>query len=147
MQDGSKNNLKTIEIIVEEKPTGEISAGAGIGTNGGTFAINISENNWLGEGKKVGFEIEVDEESLAGTINYSNPNYDFYGNDLNYFLSSSTNDKPTQGYENKIMTAGINTTFEYFKDLYANLGISGTYDDLRVLSNASDTLKKQKGEL
>ena len=28
MQDGSKNNLKTIEIIVEEKPTGEISAGA-----------------------------------------------------------------------------------------------------------------------
>ena len=44
------------------------------------------------------------------------------------------------------MTAGINTTFEYFKDLYANLGISGTYDDLRVLSNASDTLKKQKGE-
>ena len=146
VQDGSKNNLKTIEIIVEEKPTGEISAGAGIGTNGGTFAINISENNWLGEGKKVGFEIEVDEESLAGTINYSNPNYDFYGNDLNYFLSSSTNDKPTQGYENKIMTAGINTTFEYFKDLYANLGISGTYDDLRVLSNASDTLKKQKGE-
>ena len=52
VQDGSKNNLKTIEIIVEEKPTGEISAGAGIGTNGGTFAINISENNWLGKERK-----------------------------------------------------------------------------------------------
>ena len=26
-------------------PTGEISAGAGIGTNGGSFGFNIKENN------------------------------------------------------------------------------------------------------
>ena len=39
LNDGSENNLKIIDINVEEKPTGEISAGAGIGTNGGTFAI------------------------------------------------------------------------------------------------------------
>ena len=40
-------------MIVEEKPTGEISAGAGIGTDGGMFAFNIKENNWLGQGKSV----------------------------------------------------------------------------------------------
>ena len=34
-------------------PTGEISAGAGIGTSGGSFMIGISENNWLGEGKRL----------------------------------------------------------------------------------------------
>ena len=44
---GSENNLKIINIDVEEQPTGEISAGAGIGTSGGTFGSNISENNWL----------------------------------------------------------------------------------------------------
>ena len=50
---GSSNDLKIINVRVDEKPTGEISAGAGgIGTEGGTFAINLSENNWLGEGKK-----------------------------------------------------------------------------------------------
>ena len=27
--------------------------------------FNIRENNWLGEGKKVGFDIEVDEESFS----------------------------------------------------------------------------------
>ena len=53
--DGSANNLKIINIEVVEKPTGEISAGAGIGTDGGSFAIGISENNWLGEGKKLIF--------------------------------------------------------------------------------------------
>ena len=39
INDGSKDNLKIININVEEKPTGEISAGAGIGTNGGSFAF------------------------------------------------------------------------------------------------------------
>ena len=46
---GSENNLKIIEIQVEEKPTGEISAGAGVGTNGGNIAFNIKESNWLGK--------------------------------------------------------------------------------------------------
>ena len=33
IQEGSDNNLKVIDIEVEERPTGEISAGAGIGTS------------------------------------------------------------------------------------------------------------------
>ena len=48
--DGSTPNSKKIKIVVEEMPTGEISAGAGIGTDGGSFAFNIKENNWLGKG-------------------------------------------------------------------------------------------------
>ena len=52
IQEGSDNNLKVIDIEVEERPTGEISAGAGIGTSGGAY-LGISENNWLGTGKSV----------------------------------------------------------------------------------------------
>ena len=55
VSNGSEANLKVIDISVEEQPTGEISAGAGVGTNGGTFAFQVSENNWLGEGKRVSF--------------------------------------------------------------------------------------------
>ena len=143
--DGSKSDLKIINIDVEEQPTGEISAGAGVGTNGGSFAINIQENNWLGEGKKVGFEVEVDEESLAGTLNYVNPNYDFLGNSLNYFISSEKNDRPDQGYENSVVSAGLGTSFEQYKNVIASLGLSASYDDLRTDNTASDSLKKQKG--
>ena len=143
--DGSQSDLKIINIDVEEQPTGEISAGAGVGTNGGSFAINIQENNWLGEGKTVGFEVEVDEESLAGTLNYVNPNYDFLGNSLNYFLSSEKNDKPDQGYENSVVSAGLGTSFEQYRDVIASLGLSASYDDLRTDNTASDSLKKQKG--
>ena len=62
VSDGSEQNLKVIDIVVEEKPTGEISAGAGIGTDGGMFAFNIKENNWLGQGKSLGFDVEVDSD-------------------------------------------------------------------------------------
>ena len=50
---GLNVNQKVIEIEVEEKPTGEISAGAGIGTNGASIEFSISENNWLGKGVAI----------------------------------------------------------------------------------------------
>ena len=146
VKNGSKNNLKIVDIKVEERPTGEISAGAGIGTNGGSFAINISENNWLGEGKKINFELELSEDSLKGQINYQNPNYDLLGNSLNYNLTNITNDKPDQGYENKLLSTGISTSFEQFKNVYTSLGLDFSYDDLRTTNNASSSLKKQEGE-
>lgn len=142
---GTKKDLNIIEIEVEEKPTGEISAGAGIGTNGGSFLINVTENNYLGEGKSVGFDLELDAESLSGTLNYTDPNYDFLGNSINYFVSSEKNDKSDQGYENSVTSAGIGTGFEQYKDLFASLGITASYDDLRTDDTATDSLKKQKG--
>ena len=131
---------------MEEHPTGEISAGAGIGTNGGQFALNVSENNWLGRGQKLDFAISVSEESLSGRINFTDPNYNFFGNSLNYYASNTKNDKPNQGYENTIVSSGINTSFEQYKDLFATLGVSFTYDDLTTKDNASDSLKKQSGQ-
>jgi len=75
--DGSNKDNKIIEILVEEKPTGEISAGAGIGTNGASFAFNISENNWLGKGVNIRSNVDVSVETFAGGLNVSYPNYDF----------------------------------------------------------------------
>ena len=143
--DGSKSNLKQIDINVEERPTGEISAGAGIGTTGGSFAIGVSENNWLGSGKSVSFDLEVDKESFTGTLNYNDPNYDFLGNAINYSISSQTNDKPDQGYENSITSAGVGTSFEQYKDVFLSLGLNASHDDLRTTSTASTSLKKQEG--
>ena len=143
---GSSNDLRNIEIAVEEKPTGEISAGAGVGTSGGNFAFNIRENNWLGEGKQVDFAIDFDEESLSGRLNFTDPNYDFLGNALNVYISSTGNDKPDQGYENTTVATGISTSFEQYKNVFATLGIDASYDDLRTFDSASASLKKQAGE-
>ena len=143
--EGTENNSKIIDIIVEEKPTGEISAGAGIGTSGGTIALNIKENNWLGEGKNVGLDLEFTSESIIGSLNYKNPNYDFLGNSLNYGIASQRNDKASLGYENSVQSIYVDTSFEQYKNIYATLGLSASYDDLKTDSTASANLKKQAG--
>ena len=144
--EGSSADLKIINIDIEEKPTGEISAGAGVGTNGGTLAFTITENNWLGEGKKVALDFELTAESLKGQFTYTNPNYDLLGNSIQYSLTNTTNDKPDQGYENSTIGLGIGTGFEQYNNVFANLGLNLSYDDLKTDSTASDSLKKQKGQ-
>jgi len=143
---GSSDDQKIIEISIEEKPTGELSAGAGVGTNGGTFAFDIQENNWLGEGKIVGVNVEISEESLKGRLFYTNPNYDLLGNSIEYHIQNTSNDKPDQGFENKLISFGAGTSFEQYKDLYTNLSLNFSYDDLRTNSNASASLQKQDGD-
>jgi outer membrane protein insertion porin family len=142
---GSTKDQKIIEITVEEKPTGEISAGAGVGTNGGSFAFNISENNWLGKGVNISTNIDVSADRFSGGITVSDPNYKYTGNSLSYFISNTTNEKKNAGYKNNIISTGIGTTFEQYKDLYLSPRLVYSYDDLKVDSSASKSLQKQKG--
>ena len=143
--DGNMPNSKKIEIVVEEKPTGEISAGAGIGTDGGSFAFSVKENNWLGKGATLSANAEVSQDSLSGSLSYTDPDYNFTGQELSYFIKNVKNDKPDSGYENNILGAGITLSYEKFKDIYFSPGLSLEYDDLKTDDTASQLLKKQSG--
>ena len=143
--DGSNDNQKIINISVEEKPTGEISAGAGIGTNGGSFAFNVTENNWLGKGINVSTGLEVSSETFTGELTVVDPNYNFSGNSLSYHLTNIKNDKPDSGYKNNLISTGIGTKFEQYKNIYLSPRMVLSYDNLQVENSASSALKKQKG--
>ena len=75
IKDGSDDDTKVIDIIVEEKPTGEIMAGAGFGTDGGTFIFGVKENNYLGKGLTVNAQLNVSSGSVKGDFSVTNPNY------------------------------------------------------------------------
>ena len=143
--DGSNTGQRIIDVEVEEKPTGEISAGAGIGTDGGSFAFNVKENNFLGRGISVDTYVDVSAETVEGAINVREPNYNQSGNELFYFISTTRNDSETSDYENSISTTGIGTKFEQYRDIYLAPSVTYTFDDLKVGSTASDSLKKQEG--
>ena len=146
IMEGSSKDQKIIEIMVEEKPTGEISAGAGIGTNGGSVAFNITENNWLGKGVNTSFNVDLSAETFSGGLSVTNPNYNFSGNSLTYFLQNTSNDKKDSGFENNIITTGVGTSFEQYQNIYLAPNLTFSHDVLKVQSTASDSLKKQKGE-
>mgnify|MGYP000269612747 CR=1 FL=1 len=67
------------------------------------------------------------------------------GNSINYFFASETNDKPNQGYENSLVSAGVGTSFEQYRNLDVSLGLTASHDDLRTDGSASASLQKQKG--
>ena len=142
---GSEKDLKIIDIIVEEQPTGEISAGAGVGTDGGLFSFGIKENNWLGTGVKVSSFVEIDETSVKGNIGFNNPNYNYSGNSLDFNLGAVTNDVPESGYENNLVSIGVGTEFEQYTNIFIRPGIEISSDELKVEESASSLLKKQAG--
>jgi len=143
--EGSIVNQKIIEIKVEEKATGEISAGAGIGTTGGSFAFSVTENNWLGKGVSLSTSLDVSADTLKGVLQVNNPNHNFSGNSLNYFVSNSSSDKSDSGFTNNITSTGIGTRFEQYKNIYISPNLSFSHDNLKVSSTSSESLKKQKG--
>ena len=143
---GSSEDLKIIQIEVEEKPTGEIAAGAGVGTEGTSLMFSLKENNYLGKGLKVDTSINAAQASLRGGIQVINPNYKYSGNMVYGGLNSTRNDKADSGYENTITQINLGTRFEQYDDIYLSPNIVLGFDDLRVDSTASANLKKQAGD-
>ncbi len=144
--DGSETGLKTVNISIEEKPTGEISAGAGYGTEGGVFAFSIRENNYLGKGLSVSANAELSGESVRGGLNIVNPNYNYSGNKVFGGFFSKKTDKPSSGYENTLVNFNLGTEFEQYKDIYLAPDFNLTLDELTVDNTASSSLKKQAGD-
>ena len=66
IKDGSSDGQKIVNFIVEEKPTGEISASAGVGTSGSTIGASIRENNFLGRGIGLNSSLSLSEDTIRG---------------------------------------------------------------------------------
>ena len=143
--DGELKDEKIININVEEMPTGEISAAAGVGTGGGSFGFSVKENNWLGKGISLSTDLNVSKETFSGGVFYTDPNYNFSGNSVTFNVENSTNDKPKSGYKNNLTSIGATTRFEQYKDIFITSGFDFSYDDLNVDGSASTSLQKQKG--
>ena len=144
--DIDNENKKIINITVEEKPTGEIMAGAGVGTGGGTFAFGVSENNFLGRGIEFASDISVSTESLKGIISMNNPNYKGSNRSLNTSLESTITDRLKDfGYKSNKTGFSVGSGFELYDDLYWNTGVSSYVEKLDTDSTASASMKKQEG--
>ena len=144
--DATDLNRKIINITVEEKPTGEIMAGAGVGTSGGTVAFGVSENNYLGRGIEFSSDVSVSSESLKGLIAINNPNYKGSNRSLNVSLESTVTDRLKNfGYESNKTGLSVGSGFEFYENLYWNTGFSSFIEKLETESTASASIKKQEG--
>ena len=143
---GSSENQKIINITVDEKPTGEIMAGAGVGTGGSTVQFGIKENNFLGRGIEFGSDLSLSTESIKGLFSLNNPNYKGTNKSLNLSIESTVTDRlKNYGYKSNKTGFSVGSGFEYYDDLFLRAGISSFIEKLETDSTASASLKKQDG--
>ncbi len=144
--DGKDQNSKIINYEIVEKPTGELTAGAGVGTDGGSFFFGVKENNYLGKGVAVDADITVSTDSIKGNYSITNPN--FNNSDKSVFLNikAEETDKLTDfGYKTNITGLAVGTSFEYLKDFKLGLSTSSFFENMETDSTASARRKKQAG--
>jgi outer membrane protein insertion porin family len=146
ISNGTEANLKIIDLIVEEKPTGEISLGAGLGTNGSSIGGGIKENNFLGQGIKLDTNLMVSDKSVKGKFTYMKPNFMDGDNDLFTSLeSSSTDNLKDSGYKTSNIGFSMGTRFEQYENLFFSPELITDIEKLTTTSTASSSIKKQEG--
>ena len=145
--DGDDLLKKNINIKLQEKPTGEISAGAGFGTSGKSFTVGIKENNFNGNSVKLDTNFTIGSNSVQGAVNFVVPNYKYSDKSLNGALSRTDSDfLSTAGYKNKLNRASVGTSFEQRENFYFSPSLTLEYETLETSSTASANLKKQEGD-
>ena len=146
VRDGSGFNQKIIDINVEEKPTGEITASAGVGTSGKSIGFGVTENNFLGRGIGLNSNVSFSTETIKGLFSVTNPN--FLNSDKSVYASleaSETDKLKDYGYKTNKNGFTFGTNFEYLDDFKFGIGSSNFYEKIETDSSASTNMQKQKG--
>ena len=145
--DADEPGSKIVNITVDEKPTGEISAGAGIGTSGGTVAFGVKENNYLGKGLKVDANASISAESIKGKFSVTNPKFRNSDKSVFFNIQALEIDKlKKSGFKTNKTGFAIGTNFEQFEDLILGISTSSFYEKIETNSTASARQKKQTGD-
>ena len=144
--DGENLNSKIINFKVSEKPTGEVMAGAGGGTEGGTVFFGVKENNYLGRGLSVDANATVSAETFKGKFSVLNPN--FKNSDKSTFFNIQAieiDQLKDFGYKTNRTGFEFGVGFEYLEDLNLNLSTSTFVEKIETDSTASTRQKSQAG--
>ena len=144
--DAKEANSKIINIEVTEKPTGEIMAGAGGGTEGGTVFFGVKENNYLGKGLSVDANATISTETFRGKISVTNPNYNNSDKSTFFNVQAIEIDQLKDfGYKTNRNGFEIGVGFEYLEDFNLNLSTSTFIEKIQTDSTASARQQSQAG--
>ncbi len=145
--EGSSDGQKILNFIIEEKPTGEISASAGVGTSGSSIGASVKENNFLGRGIGLNSSLTLSEDTIRGLFSVKNPNFLDTDKSVYASIESLETDKLTDyGYKTSKSGFAFGTGFEYYDDFRLSLGTTNFYEKIETSSKASTRQKKQEGD-
>jgi len=134
-----------VNITVEEKPAGNIMAGVGFSqTQGITFNTNISQNNFLGTGKRVTLGFNNSSANTLYHLAYTNPYYTIDGVSRGFNLKyrqTAFNKLNSANYSTDVLIGGVNfgIPISDFDRLLFTFDIENT--DFNIASTASREIR------
>ena len=137
--------LVNINLSVEEQPTGAISAGVGVGTNGSTVSTGISEKNLFGMGINANGAISLGTEKVSGNMKVDIPDFKNSGNILSNDIFAISTDFENSGYKSKLIGDNVSIKYEFLEDISMKLGVGVDRDEVDTNDDASQLLKSREG--
>jgi outer membrane protein insertion porin family len=140
------NDLVNVNITVEEQPTGEISAGVGLGSHSSSIITGLNEKNFLGKGINLNFNTSLGTEKIQGTVSATFPDFRNTNNALISEIFAVSSDFENAGYESTKVGSNIATQYEIFENVDLRLGTGIDLDDISANSSASNLYKSMEGK-
>jgi len=140
------NKLKDIDIKVKDQPTGNISAGAGYGTQGGVIEGSINESNFLGEGINLNFTGKLSTQQISGVFEYSTPNFLNSNRNVNISLFSEKDEFKNTGFENKKIGTVNSTNYEIYEDMFIKPNFVIQHDSIKAGGSSSALFRSRAGD-
>ena len=131
-----------VNVTVQEKQTGNMMAGVGWSKSDGImFNTSISENNFLGTGKRVVFAFNNSSSQRHYQVGYTNPYYTVdgisRGFDLMYKQTDFSN-IDTAAYKTDVASAGVNFGIPLNEYDRIRVSFSVVYTDFEAGGEASE---------
>lgn len=141
-----------IEVAVKEKPSGNLLAGIGYSQSQGfLFNTSITQNNFLGTGKRVALAFNTSQTNTLYQLAYTNPYYTIDGISRGFDLSYRTTDYAAYigaDYSTDVGRAALNFGLPISDTSSAGLGIAYQYTSFSpgLYSSLANAFAAQYGE-
>ena len=118
-----------VDVIykVSERNTGSIKFGVGIGSDSGlSFNAGISQENWLGTGNSVSFDVNTTDTDKTASVSITDPYFSIDGVSLGggiyYNTFEADEDKDESEYSSKTWGANLNLGFPISEKNFLRFG-------------------------
>ncbi|MGD2081879.1 MAG: outer membrane protein assembly factor BamA, partial [Chromatiales bacterium] len=133
-----------IDVKVTEKPSGQLLAGLGFSQSQGVvFNTSISQDNFLGTGKRVSFAFNNSKSATLYQLGYVNPYYTIDGISRGFVLRFQTSDLEEldiANYATDSSVAGLNFGIPISEFNRIGLNFNVQHTDFTIGTNASNEI-------
>ncbi len=134
-----------VNVNVEEKATGNLLAGVGYSQSGGiTLSASISQDNFLGTGKRVSVAFNNNDINTAYRLAYTNPYYTVDGISRGFDFSYKETDfadANVADYATDVSYAGVNFGIPLNEYDRIRFDFSVSHTDFHIGTNASTEVR------